>query len=167
VRWWVSGARWRCGWLVRAAADGRRGRVARWVRPGPVCVSGAAREGSADGVQRGGQRGCGRAARMGRASPVARALQTRLISGLWPHITPPVWCSRGRRVLCAGLPPAVTGRVGGQRGRTWLRCHQNKSNACGQALSRSNHAPFCTRSRSNNVLRSFRLSAIGLLILLS
>jgi len=64
-------------------------------------------------------------------------------------------------VPCAGLPPAVTGRVGGQRGRTWLRCHQHKSNACPVL------APITLRSRSSHVLLSFRLSVIGLLILLS
>ena len=72
-------------------------------------------------------RACGAGACLRRASPAARALQSRLITGPWPHINP----RRGAAgvavcVLCAGLPPTVTGGAGGQRGRTRLRCHQHK-----------------------------------------
>ena len=97
VRGRASGARWRCGRRGRACACGRCGRVAR----ARACCGTRAGVWAAQHVQCGwaawmrvgqrgpGQHGCGRATRTGRASPVARALQTRLITGPWPHIIPP------------------------------------------------------------------------------
>jgi hypothetical protein len=80
----------------RRAGAGQRGALAVGEGCGRLRTAGA---GVWRGqLQRSGQRRCGRAARTGSASPVARALLTRLISGHWPHINPPVWCSRGRRV---------------------------------------------------------------------
>ena len=52
-----------------------------------------------------GQHGCGRATRTGRASPAARALQTRLIIGPWPHIMLGV-VGRGSTCACSALVPS-------------------------------------------------------------
>jgi len=71
-----------------AGAGAWRGRVAR-ARGAGACVRrdpGRCVGRTASACSAGGQHGCGRATWTGRASPAARALQTRLINGLWPQI---------------------------------------------------------------------------------
>ena len=128
----LCGARAGAGARGRASGTpGRRGRV-RAGAGGPVRARGAGgcvRRGTRAGVWaaqrvRAARAGSGRATRTGRASPAARALQNRLIIGPWPHTNPRCGAAGvAVCVLCAGLPPTVTGGAGGQRGR--LHCHQH------------------------------------------
>jgi len=84
VRGRVSGAGGVDDGCGRMRAAGAGAWAVACSRPGPVCERHSVCE-QCGRVQRRGQHGCGRATRTGGASLAARALQTRLINGLW-HI---------------------------------------------------------------------------------